>query len=66
MADELVGMISQQGFYFDSPNLQDIFNIEHYLKWYWWVGVGGFSKVVATFNHVGGSFNIFMTTKGDV
>ena len=24
-----------------------------------WVGVGGFSKVVATFNHVGGSFNFF-------
>ena len=24
-----------------------------------WVGVGGFSKVVATFNHVGGSFNLF-------
>ena len=27
-----------------------------------WVGVGGFSKVVATFNHVGGSFNLFMAT----
>ena len=28
-------------------------------------GVGGFSKVVATFNHVDGSFNIFMvTTRG--
>ena len=31
-----------------------------------WVGVGGFSKVVATFNHVGGSFNLFMVTTGDV
>ena len=27
-----------------------------------WVGVGGFSKVVAIFNHVGGSFNLFMAT----
>ena len=27
-----------------------------------WVGVGGFSKVVATFNHVGGPFvNIYIT-----
>ena len=31
-----------------------------------WVGVGGFSKVVATFNHVGGSFNQFMATTRDV
>ena len=31
-----------------------------------WVGVGGFSKVVATFNHVGGSFNLFMATTRDV
>ena len=31
-----------------------------------WVGVGDFSKVVATFNHVGGSFNLFMATTGDV
>ena len=31
-----------------------------------WVGVGGFSKVVPTFNHVGGSFNLFMATTGDV
>ena len=31
-----------------------------------WVGVGGFSKMVATFNHVGGSFNLFMATTGDV
>ena len=31
-----------------------------------WVGVGGFSKVVATFNHVGRSFNIFMATTGGV
>ena len=30
-----------------------------------WVGAGGFSKVVATFNHVGGSFNLFMAaTRG--
>ena len=28
----------------------------------WWVGVGGFSKVVATFKHVGGSFYLFMAT----
>ena len=31
-----------------------------------WLGVGVFSKVVATFNHVGGSFNLFMATTGDV
>ena len=31
-----------------------------------WVGVGGFSKVVATFNHAGGSFNLFMATSGVV
>ena len=31
-----------------------------------WVGVGGLSKVVATFNHVGGSFNLFMVTTGNV
>ena len=31
-----------------------------------WVGAGVFPKVVATFNHVGGSFNIFMATTGDV
>ena len=30
------------------------------------MGVGGFSKVVATFNHVGGSFNLFMATREDV
>ena len=30
------------------------------------VGVGGFSKVVATFNHVWGSFNLFMATTGNV
>ena len=31
-----------------------------------WVGVGGFSKVVATFRHVDGSFNLFMATTRDV
>ena len=31
-----------------------------------WVGVGGFPKVVATFNHVGRFFNLFMATTGDV
>ena len=31
-----------------------------------WVGVGDFSKVVATFNHMGGSFNLLMATTGDV
>ena len=31
-----------------------------------WVGFGGFSKVVATFNHVGRSFDLFMATTGDV
>ena len=36
----------------------------------WWVGVGGFSKVVATFSHVGEgggggvSYNLFMATNG--
>ena len=29
-------------------------------------GGGGGSEVVATFNHVGGSFNLFMATTGDV
>ena len=32
----------------------------------WWVGVGGFSKGVATFSHVDRSFNLFMATTGDV
>ena len=27
--------------------------------------LGGFYKVVSTFNHVGGSFNLFMATTGD-
>ena len=31
-----------------------------------WVAVGCFSKVVATFNQVGGSFNLFMAIIGDV
>ena len=31
-----------------------------------WVGVGFFSKMVATFNHAGGSFNLFMATSGVV
>ena len=30
-----------------------------------WVGVGSFSKLVATFNHVGGSFNLLMAITGD-
>ena len=30
-----------------------------------WVGIGSFSKVVATFNHVGGSFNLLMAITGD-
>ena len=30
------------------------------------VGVGGFSKVAATHNHVGETFNLFMVTTGDV
>ena len=30
-----------------------------------WVGID-FSKVVASFNHVGISFNLFMATTGDV
>ena len=34
--------------------------------WPSWVVVGGFSKVVATFSRVGGSFNLFMATTGDV
>ena len=29
-------------------------------------GDGGFSKAVATFNHVGGSFNLLMATTGNV
>ena len=31
-----------------------------------WVGVGGFSKVVATFSHVGRFFILFMATAEDV
>ena len=31
-----------------------------------WVGVRGFSKMVATFNHVGGFFILFMATTGGV
>ena len=31
-----------------------------------WVGVGDFSKVLATFNHVVGSVNLFMATTGDI
>ena len=31
-----------------------------------WVRVEGFSKVVVPFNHVGGSFNLFMATTRDV
>ena len=27
MPDEIVNTINQQGFHFDSPNLQDIFNM---------------------------------------
>ena len=46
---------------------QDIFSREAPLlaieEWVW---VGGFSKVVATFNHVGGSLNLFMATTRDV
>ena len=33
---------------------------------YKWEMVGGFSKVVAIFNHVGGSFNLVMVTTEDV
>ena len=36
------------------------------LKMDMWVGVGDFSKVVATFSHMDGSFNLFMATTGDV
>ena len=38
-------------------------NILCYIEW---VGVGGFSKVAATFNHVGGSLNLYKATTGDV
>ena len=31
-----------------------------------WVGVGSFSRVVVTFNHVGGPFSLFVATTGDV
>ena len=31
-----------------------------------WVRVGGFFKVMATFNHMGGSFDNFMAITGDV
>ena len=32
-------------------------------KFHEW-GLGGFSKVMATFNHVGGSFNLFWPPPG--
>ena len=47
-------------FYYFLSNLQDV------LFYCQWVGVGGFSKVVATFNHVGGSFNLLLPPPGDV
>ena len=31
-----------------------------------WVGIGGFSKVVATFSHVGGSLNLVLATTRDI
>ena len=34
--------------------------------WHPWVGIGGFAKVVANFNHVCGSFTLFMAPTGDV
>ena len=37
-----------------------------YLESTLWVGVGGFSKMVANFKLVDGSFNLFMTTTWDV
>ena len=43
----------------DNPKLE-------HASWILWVGVGSFSKVVATFNHVGGSFNLLMATTRDV
>ena len=42
---------------------------EHRKQWpfqCWWVRVVGFSKVAATFDHVGGSFNLFLANTGDV
>ena len=47
MPDELINMISQQGFHFDSTNLQDSFNLalfcglhEKYAMWKFIVDVG--------------------------
>ena len=47
-------------------NIWIIFQKHCGLDYHGWVGVGGFSKVVATFSHVGGSFNLFMATTRDV
>ena len=43
-----------------------VFLLEAFFMIFGWVGVGGFSKVVAIFSHVGRSFNLFMTTTRDV
>ena len=43
-------------------------HLDSMYAWYQFVdeGLGGFSKMVITFNHVGGSLNISMDTTGDV
>ena len=41
-------------------------SVSHPLSSFKWMGAGFFSNVVATFNHVGVSFNLFMATTGDV
>ena len=55
---------------FNSMEISDCFIrfMEYFLKFKidWWVRVGGFSKVVATLNHVGGFFNLFIATTGGV
>ena len=39
-------------------------NVQDVLFYCQWVGVGGFSKVLATFNHVGGSFKLLWPPPG--
>ena len=47
--------------------LDGLYRIHIWHSWSMRVGGGwGVSKVVATFNHVGRSFNLFMATPGDV
>ena len=53
-----IALIKLQYWYWEKklPLKLHIINLKSKFWWKSWVGFGGFSKVVATFNHVGGSF----------